>query len=368
MTDDHKGFPPPGIDRRPTRDPRFSRHELQLAFRNRGLPLEALRWATTPCGLHYLLSHFDIPALEPAGFRLEVGGLVARPLELDLAGITAHGAITRRVTMECAGNGRALMEPRAVTQPWLLEAVSTADWTGTPLRRVLDDAGVRAQASDVVFTGADHGMEAGRMQNYERSLALGEALFDDVLLAWGMNGEPLPPQHGGPLRLVVPGWYGMASVKWLTRIELADRPSTGHYMTGTYRYTQGPDEPGEPVRHQRVRALMIPPGVPDFFTRIRLVEAGPVRLEGRAWAGPRAVARVEVSTDDAASWSPAALDPPSSPGCWQAWRFDWQARPGRTVLAVRATDAAGATQPLEPVWNYQGMGNNAVQRVEVIVA
>jgi sulfane dehydrogenase subunit SoxC len=139
-------------------------------------------------------------------------------------------------------------------------------------------------------------------------------------------------------------------------------------MVGTYRYAVAEDELGEPVTRQRVRALMVPPGMPDFYTRTRLLPAGPVVIEGRAWAGPREVVRVEVSTDAGQSWAETRLEPAAAACCWQAWRFDWQARPGRTTLIVRATDGAGERQPLEPVWNRYGMGNNVVQRVEVIVA
>jgi len=281
-SDDLPSFAPLETDRTPTDDHRFSIEEMQLACRNRGMPLEALRYDVTPTGLHYLLTHFDIPAVRPDRFRLELCGLVGRELTLGLADLMARPSVTRRVTMECAGNGRALMRPRPLSQPWLVEAIGTAEWTGTLLRSLLEEAGVQADAVEAVFTGLDAGMEADRVQRYRRSLEIADALDDGVLLAWAMNGEPLPPQHGGPLRLVVPGWYGMASVKWLAQIELIDRPFEGHYMVGTYRYAVAEGELGEPVTRQRVRALMAPPGMPDFFTRTRLVPAGPVVLEGRA--------------------------------------------------------------------------------------
>src|SRR5919106_6055191 len=156
-------FPAIEHDRPPSDDPRFSREELQLAFRNRGMPLEALRFPVTPDGLHYLLTHFDIPVAGP-GWRLEIAGLVSRPLSLKLADIKARPARTRRVTLECAGNGRALMSPRPVSQPWLEGAVSTAEWTGVPLRPLLEQAGIRPEATEVVFTGADAGLDAGVVQ------------------------------------------------------------------------------------------------------------------------------------------------------------------------------------------------------------
>ena len=202
----------------------ISAEELQLAARNHGLPLEALRFDVTPPGLHYLLTHYDIPVVDPDEFRLVVDGLIDTPLSLDLDAIRNRPRVSTVVTMECAGNGRALLRPRPVSQPWLVEAVGTSRWTGTPLAQLLREAGVHNGCVDVVFTGADHGIERGVEQNYQRSLPVTEAMRDDVLLAYEMNGGPLPPQHGYPLRLVVPGWYGMAHVKWLTGINLvADR-------------------------------------------------------------------------------------------------------------------------------------------------
>jgi DMSO/TMAO reductase YedYZ molybdopterin-dependent catalytic subunit len=182
-----------------------------------------------------------------------------------------------------------------------------------------------------------------------------------------MNGEPLPPQHGFPLRLIVPGWYGMASVKWLTRIEAIGEPFHGYQMEKTYRYADAADAPGEPVTHIRVRALMMPPGIPDFMTRTRLLDAGPVRLMGRVWAGRLGVSRVEVSVDGGATWVEGHLGEPVSPVAWRMWSWPWEARPGRYTICVRATDTEGHVQPILPPWNYQGMGNNMVQRVEVVV-
>ena len=177
--------------------------------------------------------------------------------------------MTLAVTMECAGNGRAALSPRPLSQPWLLEAVGTAEWTGTPLRGLLEEAGVDEGAAEVLFRGADRGVEGGEEQQYERSLPLAEALREEVLLAYAMNGEPLPPQHGFPLRLVVPGWYGMTSVKWLERITVLDRPFEGYQQARGYRLRQTPEEAGEPVSRMVPRSLMVPPGIPDFATRER---------------------------------------------------------------------------------------------------
>jgi DMSO/TMAO reductase YedYZ molybdopterin-dependent catalytic subunit len=343
--------------------------ELALAARNHGMPLEALRYDVTPPGLHYVLTHYDIPDVDPATWRLEIGGAVRRPLRLSLDDLTGRPAVTSRVLLECAGNGRARYEPRPVSQPWLLEAVGSAEWTGTPLAPLLEEAGIDAGAADVAFTGADHGLERGVEQDYARGLPVSEAMRPEVLLVWAMNGAPLPPQHGAPLRLLVPGWYGMAQVKWLTRIELLDRPFDGYQNSTAYRLKVDVDEAGEPVTRIRPRALLAPPGWPDFMTRERFVRAGRVPLRGRAWSGGAPVARVEVSTDGGASWQEAQLSPADAghPYAWRAWTFDWEARPGAVELLVRATDANGETQPAEPDWNRQGMANNVVQRVPVTV-
>ena len=234
----------------------FSQVELQLAARNHGMPLEALRYPVTPAGLHYLLIHYDIPAVDPAELRARRSrGASSRPLTFSLDDLRARPAVELEVTMECAGNGRALLpDPRPVSQPWLAEAVGTAAWTGTPLAPMLAEAGLDDDAVEVVFSGLDRGVEGGEAQQYERSLPLDEALGDDVLLAYGMNGGPLLPQHGFPLRLVVPGWYGMTNVKWLTRITAVAEPFTGYQQAQAYRFRRDEDDPGEPRHADRSRA------------------------------------------------------------------------------------------------------------------
>jgi DMSO/TMAO reductase YedYZ molybdopterin-dependent catalytic subunit len=339
--------------------------ELQLAGRNRGMPLEALRYDITPTGLHYLLVHFDIPAVDPATWRLRLEGLVDRPLELSLDDLRLRPRRTVLVTLECAGNGRARLLPRPLSNPWLLEAIGTAEWTGTPLAPLLDEAGIRDDAIELVFTGRDRGVQGGVEHDYQRSLSVAEARRPEVLLVDEMNGAPLQPQHGFPVRLLVPGWYGMTSVKWLTRIEAVAEPFTGYQQATAYHYRADGDDPGVPVSRIRVRALMTPPGIPDFFTRRRLVDAGRVTLRGRAWGGPGPVRRVEVGVDG--RWADATLEQPLGEWAWRGWSFDWDAEPGEHELACRATDADGETQPLEPEWNYQGMGNNGVQTVGVTV-
>jgi DMSO/TMAO reductase YedYZ molybdopterin-dependent catalytic subunit len=339
--------------------------ELQLATRNRGMPLEGLRYDVTPTGIHYLLTHFDIPDVDPSSWRLAIGGNVERTLNLDLDEIRARPARTMPVTMECAGNGRARLFPRPISNPWLNEAIGTAEWTGTSLGDVLAEAGVRPDTEELVFTGADHGTQGDVEHDYQRSLPVGEANRPEVLLAYEMNGRPLEPQHGAPLRLLVPGWYGMTSVKWLKRIDAVTAPFQGYQQAVAYRYKKDEEDPGVGVSRIRVRALMIPPGYPDFLTRRRFIDAGPVELRGRAWSGAGPVVRVEVGVDG--SWEDAKVEQAIGDFAWSAWSYGWDAEPGDHILSCRATDAEEQSQPLRQPWNYQGMGNNLVQTVPVTV-
>ncbi|WP_320536864.1 sulfite oxidase [Pseudarthrobacter sp. IC2-21] len=348
----------------PTTGP-LTLEELQLAVRNHSLPLEALRQDFTPPGLHYVLTHFDIPEPGAGPWHLMVNGAVERSLELSLAALHRDPAITVPVTLECAGNGRSLLQPRPLSQPWILEGVGTAEWTGVPLAYLLAQAGVLDSAVEVVFTGADAGIQGGVRQQYARSLPIREALRPDVVLAYKMNGRDLPPQHGYPLRLVVPGWYGMASVKWLQSIDVVRVPFEGFQQKVAYQYQADAHDAGVPVSRIRIRSLMVPPGVPDFFTRKRVLPHGPVTLQGRAWSGEGAVTRVEVGIDG--QWVSAHLEKPAGPFAWCKWTLPWVADPGEHELSCRAMDSTGATQPLGQNWNYQGMGNNVVQRVSVTV-
>ena len=348
----------------PTEGP-LTIEELQLATRNKGMPLEALRYDTTPTGLHYLLVHFDIPWIDSSAWRLQIGGSVRRELRLTLEDIRSRPRKTLAVTLECAGNGRARLSPRPISQPWLNEAVGTAEWTGTPLVGVLEDAGLAPGTLELAFTGADHGIEKGYEHDYARSLAVVDAKRPEVLLAYEMNGRPLEPQHGFPLRLLVPGWYGMAHVKWLCRIDAMKQPFDGYQQRVAYFYKHDADDHGEPVARIRPRALMIPPGFPDFLTRRRIVDRGRVEVAGRAWSGLGSIAHVEFAVNGL--WTAAAIDKIVRPFAWRRWSVAWDAAPGEHVLSCRATDDAGNHQPSEQPWNYQGMGNNLLQTVHVSV-
>ncbi|MGF6756242.1 molybdopterin-dependent oxidoreductase [Paraburkholderia sp. GAS42] len=311
----------------------------------------------------YVRNHFQIPDLDPAAFRLAVGGLVERQLNLSLRDLHNMPSQTRIVTLECAGNGRTKFDPPIEGEKWDLGAVSTAEWTGVTLAEVLDRAGVRTGATEVMFRGADGGTMEGHAGplHFERSLQLGHARDPDVLLAYAMNGEPLPVQHGYPVRLVVPGWYAVASVKWLTDIELIDWPFAGHYQADKYWYEWERDGQTvrEPVTLQHVRALITEPA------RDQEVRRGELAIRGVAWSGAAQIARVDISVGGG-SWQEARLVSERKRHSWQWWELITRAHePGVVTLRVRATDLAGRTQPEHAEWNRLGYGNNVIHEVPV---
>jgi len=346
--------------------PDITPEELQLAVRNHSMPLEALHYPITPIGLHYLLIHFDIPVVDAGTWELAIGGHVERRLRLSLDNIKSRPQTTIAVTLECAGNGRARLSPRPMSQPWLSEAVGTAEWTGTPLGPILAEAGLRESAREVVFTGLDRGVQGGIDQLYERSIPLADAQRPEVMLVHAINGQPLPPQHGFPVRLIVPGWYGMTHVKWLRSITVTDAPFEGYQQARAYHYRVSDQGEGEAVTRMLPRALMVPPGVPDFMSRTRFVSPGTYTIEGRAWSGLGTVTRVEFSDDGGRSWVQVELGAALSPFAWRGWQHHWKAEPGEHELCVRATDSEGNVQPDTQSWNLEGVQNNAVQRVRVI--
>jgi DMSO/TMAO reductase YedYZ molybdopterin-dependent catalytic subunit len=309
----------------------------------------------------YVRNHFHMPRLDAASFRLAVGGLVERPLSLDMNDLRKLPSQTLVVTLECAGNGRSLFSPPIDGEKWNVGAVSTAEWTGVPLREVLDRAGVRRGAVEVVFRGDDAGSIDGRNVRFERSLSLDAARDSEALLAFAMNGEALPIQHGYPVRLVVPSWYAVASVKWLTEIEAVDRPLSAFYQTERYWY-EWPREGGmvrEPVTLQRVRALITEPAPDQEIASDRLA------VRGVAWSGAGPIARVEVSVEDG-QWQDARLIGDRRRHGWQWWELLTPVRrTGAVMLRARATDMAGRTQPERAEWNRLGYGNNSIHEVPV---
>ena len=344
----------------------FSLPEVQLANRNHGLLLETLKCDITPTGAHYLLNHFDVPLLEENDFRLNFCGSFDAPCQLTMADIRALDQITIPVTLECAGNGRAGVSPRSYSMPWMYEAAGTSLWTGTPLWPLIERAMPSQGTVEIAFYGADYGFDMGHGHHFGRSLTLSDLQELDVLLAYEMNGAPLLPQHGAPLRIIVPGWYGMASVKWLNKIEALTKAFDGFQQIRTYLFKEKPEDPGIPIRDMRVKSLLQPPGVPDWRSRKRCLQAGAVALMGRAWSGAgRAITNVEVNIGK--HWYEASLTQGAGKYAWTRWDLDWQAQPGEYILRCRATDSAGNTQPLSPPWDVAGFANNAVHCVSVFV-
>lgn len=349
-----------------TQDGIFSEDEVRLANRNSGILLETLKHDITPTGLHYLLIHFDVPSIDTHSHRLDFAKGFDNPYSLSINDIQALPQQTLPVTLECAGNGRSGLSPRTHSMPWGYEAVSTSEWTGTPLAPLIERAQPKSDTVEFSFIGADRGFDKGVEHTFGRSLTVEQIASLNVLLVHTMNGQPLLPQHGAPLRIIVPGWYGMASVKWLTTIDALNTPYQGFQQVRTYRYRDHKDDAGYPVTSIRVKSLISPPGIPDWVTRLRHVSAGPVNMIGRAWSGSGAsIANVEFYNGK--DWQPTTLTPPKGQFGWTQWTTEWNATPGEHVLSCRATDAHGETQPLEPRWDASGFGNNAVQKMPVYV-
>jgi|GEM_PF-18262 len=316
-----------------------------------------------PNARFYVRNHFPTPALDPDTYELAVTGLVERPLRLRLRDLHTMPSHSHVVTLECAGNGRFFFDPSVAGEQWRFGAASTAEWTGVPLVEILDRATLTTAAHDIVFRGADGGLVDGSTApvKFERSLSLDDARSSGALVAYAMNGEPLPLQHGRPVRLIVPGWYAVASVKWLTDIEAVGEPFEGFYQTDRYVYEWQRDRriTREPVRLQRVRALITEPTDGASVTAADLV------VRGVAWSGAAPIDRVDVSIGRG-PWQPARLIGERRRCSWQWWelltRCDTR---GASLVRARATDLAGRTQPDRAEWNRLGYGGNAIQEIAI---
>lgn len=322
---------------------------------NAETPLHEQLGVITPTPRYYVRSHFAVPAWSG---RLAVSGAVRRPREYTLAEIEALPVRSELVTLECAGNGRSFVEPPCPGEQWGLGAVSTAEWTGVPLADLLARAEPEASAAEVLFAGADRGTpkDVGREIAFERSLPIGEARTAGALVAYAMNGERLAPDHGAPLRLVVPGRYGMASVKWLAEIRVVAEPFRGFFQADRYVIDGRALDPIAP------RAVIVAPR-----DGARLA-TGPTRIRGYAWSGAAPVTRVELSIDGGTSWAAVELAPDRGDRAWRQWQLAWTpASAGEATLLARATDEAGRQQPLTAVRNTLGYANNAARPVRVRV-
>lgn len=312
----------------------------------------------TPVDRFFVRSNGRTPATEidPETWRLEVTGCVVRELALSLDDLRMLPGRSLTAFLECSGNSRTRFagtgrKPVSGT-PWGNGAVGNAEWTGVALADVLALVEPTPEAVDVVAQGGD-------MDEMRRALSLDVARNGDVLLAWAMNGEPLLPVHGAPVRLVVPGWGAIASTKWLVGLELIDRVFDGYWNADNYVLYDESGAPTGPVTRMPVKSLITSPA--EGAT----VAAGPIEVTGFAWSGHGAIAQVLVSTDGGGSWADAEIVEQAGPYSWAQWRFRWDATPGEHVIMSRATDAAGNVQPESAAWNAKGYQMNAVQRVGV---
>jgi DMSO/TMAO reductase YedYZ molybdopterin-dependent catalytic subunit len=327
------------------RDGRIVRSEEPL---NLEMPFETTDNFITPTKSFYVRTHFPIPKIDRDAWWLHVEGEVEKPFAIDYEELLKLESLTVPVTLECAGNNRNFLEPKVKGVQWGLGAVGTAEWTGVPLSVLLNRAVVRSSAREVILEGADHGMlddpksPPGELR-FSRSVSL-EKARRDVLLAYRMNGNDLPPEHGFPVRAIVPGWYAMASIKWLQRIIVTDQPFAGYYQTLDYSYWKRRGDVAElsPVTELQIKAEIAKPAQSD-----KVPANSTVRIHGAAWASGDEIVRVEVSTDGGSTWKEATLLGESKPNAWRFWEFNWKTPtvPEKQTLVARATDSLGRTQP-----------------------
>jgi DMSO/TMAO reductase YedYZ molybdopterin-dependent catalytic subunit len=338
---------------------------------NLEMPFAALDTFVTPNERFYVRNHFPVPQLDATTWRLKIEGSVAAPVELSLSELQQLPQHTITTTMECAGNGRSFLQPKVKGVAWDLGAVGNGKWTGVLLRDVLEHAGAKADAIEVVLEGADRGeiKEAPKppgVIHYARSLPIAKAR-EDVLLAWALNGEPLTPNHGFPLRAVVPGWFGMAAVKWLRRIIVTHKPFNGYYQSIDYTYWEQRDGLPTlvPLGEMRVKAQIARPTLGETIS-----SGSSYRVHGAAWAGEADLASVELSTDGGRTWQPATLLGDAVKNAWRFWEFAWQTpqQPGECTLIARATDGAGGTQPPQRVAEYGTYMINHLLPISVRIA
>ncbi|MQF70068.1 sulfite oxidase [SAR202 cluster bacterium AD-804-J14_MRT_500m] len=348
---------------------------LQLIPTNPGgrtfsTPPQGLQPRITPNEIFYIRNHWkDVPNIDVDTYRLIVDGEVEHDLNLSMEQIYELPKKRFEVTMECCGNGFVPENwGSPVRSAGVMESVtghgimSNADWAGVALVDVLDMAGIKPSAVEALFEGSDHGPdEIGEDPpdvTYERSLPMSKAMHPDTLLAYEMNGVPLPPDHGFPLRLLVPGWYGMCSIKWLAGIHILNHEFKGFYQTQRYMTINGPDAPTFYTFHTqiKVKSIITNPAPGETVT------TGRVTLKGRAWSGEKQIVKVDVSTDGGGSWEEARLHPRRGYS-WYEWEFDWSPQvPGQYIVMSRATNIEGLTQPMDfpNKWDGLGYGNNMV--------
>ena len=329
-------------------------------------PLDLLTDYITPNDLFFVRHHWNPVEVDAGRWSLAIDGEVERPLALTLADLKALPRSTATCVLQCAGNGRRLYAPTVPGVQWGYGAAGNARWTGVRVKELLERAGARPEARHLHAFGAD--VPPGKVPPFHRSVPL-EKLVEDGIVAYEMNGAPLPHLHGFPARLVVPGWAGDHWMKWLGRLSAQPLPQTGFYMDTAYRYPKSPGEPGAPVKPEDtepVTELFVKSTITKAPARARRGRA--VAIGGFAFSGAPDVAKVEVTDDGGASWTPATLAPEHDPYAWRIWSFSWTPKSaGEATLMSRATDSRGRVQPREAAWNPSGYLHNGWHAVTVPV-
>jgi DMSO/TMAO reductase YedYZ molybdopterin-dependent catalytic subunit len=332
-------------------------------------PPEIFEASVTPLDAFFIRSHFDVPQLSAEQWRLRVEGALDHPLELDLEELTRFKDRSVRATMECAGNSRAGLGERAQGVPWRAGAIGTAQWDGLSLRQVLEEADLHDEVVEVIFVGADKGTvqvaDGGRIEMpYARSLPIEKAMSDEVLIATHMNGAPLTNDHGYPARLVVPGWYGMASVKWLVRIIATTERFDGYFQTEDYARWQ--EEEGLVVRRP-LGKMLVKSHIGSPVDGQAITAGETVTIRGFAWGGQGHIDAVEVSVDGGDSYEKARLLDSDHPFAWRRWEYEWQVpeSPGEFTLSCRARTDAGEVQPPGHDWKSGAYEVNEIRPVTV---
>jgi len=331
-------------------------------------PVALLDSWITPNDLFYVRCHFYTPTVDVATWRLTIDGEVDRPVTLGMNDLRQMPRVTLPVTLECAGNGRAFFDPPVAGTQWQRGAVGNARWTGVRVSDVLKRAGLRASGRYLWLDGADRPL--GKAPDLIRQLPIDKALHQDTLLAYEMNGKPLPVANGFPLRIIVPGWEGAYSVKWLTHIQVSDRENDGFWVQTAYRYPKKDVAPGAavdpkdmgPLTGLAVKSIITAPATG------RLARGQAAVITGFAWAGEANVVKVDVSTDNGSTWMPATLGKEKAPYAWRQFQHPWRpTEPGSVVVLSRATDDKGRVQPIVERWNPSGYLWNVVDQVRVDV-
>ena len=348
------------------RDGKIIRSEEPL---NLEMPFEQLDGFITPTKSFYVRTHFPIPKIDKNEWRLRIEGEVEKPFQIEYDELRKLESKKIPATLECAGNNRSFLEPKVKGVQWSLGGVGNAEWTGVPLSLLLERTGTKSTAREIILEGADRGQledpKSPRGEiHFARSIPI--AIASDVVIAYQMNGVDLPPEHGFPARAIVPGWYAVASIKWLQRIIATDKPFNGYYQTLDYALwnRDGAEAQLTPLAELQLKAEIAQPKPGDT-----VAANSNVRVHGAAWTGHGEIKKIEISADGGPTWKDAKLLGESKLNAWRLWEFDWKtpAKPGKAILIARATDSTGQTQPTERDWDRGTYMINHLLPIEVEV-